>query len=156
MSVENSIHNLLITKGLTLSLAESCTGGAMAARLTQIPGASRYFLGSIICYSNLLKIKILGVSPTLLDIHGAVSEEVVRQMAQGMMDIAGSDFTLAVSGIAGPDGGSIEKPVGTVWCALGRRGQPPLAWKLQLHGTRSEIIAQSCDALLSKLLALIS
>lgn len=108
---------VLIDRGLTVSTAESCTGGGIGAAFTDLAGSSAWFLGGIISYSNAAKQQLLGVSEqTLLD-HGAVSEEVVQEMAAGACRQLNTDMAVAVSGVAGPDGGSAEKPVGTVWIA---------------------------------------
>ncbi|MDO5562902.1 MAG: CinA family protein [Synergistaceae bacterium] len=100
---------------LTLSFAESCTGGMAAAAVTDISGASSMFLGSAVTYSNEAKMSVLGVSGDVLERYGAVSSECAEQMAVGSRRIYGSDIAMSVTGIAGPDGGSAEKPVGTVW-----------------------------------------
>lgn len=144
------IHEFLITHKKTLSLAESCTGGALAARFTMLPGCSNYFLGSIVAYSNLLKIKVLGVDPNSLNAFGAVSREVVKEMAIGAMELSNSDYSLAVSGIAGPDGGSSLKPVGTVWAAIVNKEGPLEVWSLHLKGSRQEIIDQTVNRILEK------
>lgn len=107
----------LASRRETLATAESCTGGAIGAAVTAIPGSSAYFLGGILAYANDVKTRALGVSEEVLEAHGAVSEPVVRAMAEGARAAIGSDWALATSGIAGPDGGSPEKPVGTVWIA---------------------------------------
>ena len=146
----HSIQQLCISQGWTLSLAESCTGGALAARLTSLPGCSQYFLGSIIAYSNELKINVLGVKETTLIQYGAVSGPVVEEMAQGVMQLTGSHYSLAVSGIAGPSGGSPEKPVGTIWAALATRGEEPFVWRFHLSGSRQEIIRQSVEEVLAQ------
>jgi len=104
--------------GATIATAESCTGGAIAAALTSIAGSSDYFKGSVVSYANSVKINVLGVNPDDLDKHGAVSREVVEQMAKGALKAIGSDFAIATSGVAGPGGGTAEKPVGTVWIAV--------------------------------------
>lgn len=105
-------------RGLTLSGAESCTGGAIAASITAVPGSSAMFMGSLVAYDNQVKQSMLGVLPETLAECGAVSEAVVRQMALGVKERMGTDYAIATSGIAGPSGGSKEKPVGTVWMAL--------------------------------------
>ncbi|TGE28840.1 competence/damage-inducible protein A [Hymenobacter metallicola] len=115
--LEAAVGQLLLARGLTIGTAESCTGGYVAHKLTSIPGSSAYFLGSIVSYHNNIKINELGVLPETLAAHGAVSEEVVRQMAEGARRRLGVDVAIATSGIAGPDGGSEEKPVGTFWLA---------------------------------------
>ena len=106
------------TKGMTLALAESCTGGMVAARITAIPGCSAWFRGGVVAYHNDLKQQLLKVPFALLEQQGAVSEQVACAMAEGARSVAGADLALAVTGIAGPDGGSPEKPVGTVYLAL--------------------------------------
>ena len=117
-TVQELVHGTLTGRGETLATAESCTGGAIAARFTAMAGASAYFRGGVVAYSNDLKREVLGVSATDLERFGAVSEPVARQMAEGVRRLAGSDYTVATTGIAGPSGGSDEKPVGTVWIAV--------------------------------------
>ena len=112
------VGELLRRKGLTLSLAESCTGGLVAKLVTDVAGSSEYFLEGAVTYADAAKIRVLGVSPALLAEHGAVSSEMAVAMATGMRNNSGSDIALAVTGIAGPGGGSAEKPVGTVFIAL--------------------------------------
>lgn len=119
--VHEMISELLIKMNLTLGTAESCTGGRIAAQLTSIPGSSAYFVGSIVCYANRVKEQLLGVSPLDLSEKGAVSKEVVEQMAKGTLLTLGCDCSVATSGIAGPSGGTPEKPVGTVWIAAACR-----------------------------------
>lgn len=153
--LEEEIHRRFIEKKLTLSAAESCTGGSLSARLTQMPGASQYFFGSVVAYANGLKTKLLGVPEQLVKAKGAVSEEVVRAMLQGLLERTQSDYGVAVTGIAGPDGGTPEKPVGTVWCAVGQRNGEIRAWKLQAHGNRDMVIDHSVNALLAGLLELV-
>jgi len=118
VSLEEVVGKLLMEKGKTLSSAESCTGGYIAHLITSIPGSSNYFTGSVISYSNDIKIEELDVKPVDLYKYGAVSKQVVEQMANGVREKLGTDYSLATSGIAGPDGGTEEKPVGTVWIAL--------------------------------------
>jgi nicotinamide-nucleotide amidase len=118
--LEHLIHAKLLEMGVTLSLAESCTGGTIASMLTALPGASRYFTGSLVAYSNKVKVNSLGVSPETLKHFGAVSEQTVREMAMGANRVFKTEYAIAVSGIAGPDGGTAEKPVGTVWIALAK------------------------------------
>jgi nicotinamide-nucleotide amidase len=103
---------------LTVATAESCTGGLLAKRLTDVPGSSAYFLQGAVTYADAAKIGLLGVQPALIRNKGAVSKEVAIEMARGMRKAAGSDLALAITGIAGPDGGTIDKPVGTVFMAL--------------------------------------
>lgn len=117
-SIEHLIHQRLTERGLTLAVAESCTGGAIASKFTAMAGASQYFLAGVVSYSNEAKRDILGVRMEDIEQYGAVSEEVARQMAEGARRVAGSDYAIATTGIAGPAGGSEAKPVGTVWMAL--------------------------------------
>ena len=122
-TIESVVGNLLREKKLTVSTAESCTGGSIAQLLTSISGASHYFLGGIVAYSNDVKQQELGVNHKTLEAFGAVSEAVVIEMAEGARQKFKTDFAISVSGIAGPDGGTADKPVGTVWIALtGPRG----------------------------------
>lgn len=120
-SLPQCLIEILRSKGLSLCTAESCTGGLIASQLTSIPGASEVFPGGIVSYSNALKRDLLGVSPESLQRFGAVSETVVREMAEGALAATSADTVIAVTGIAGPGGGSDTKPVGTVWLAWGDR-----------------------------------
>jgi nicotinamide-nucleotide amidase len=117
-TMEEVVGRLLKEKRLTISTAESCTGGYLAHMITSVPGSSEYFTGSVVAYSNRIKQEFLGVSDQSLIDHGAVSEEVVREMAEGARKRFNTDIAVSISGIAGPDGGTIEKPVGTVWIAV--------------------------------------
>lgn len=112
------ICSTLVARGATLAVAESCTGGMIGQALTSVPGSSAYFLGGVIAYGNQVKQSVLGVQEQTLQKHGAVSEACVRQMAEGVRQCIGATYGIAVSGIAGPGGGTIEKPVGTVWLAV--------------------------------------
>lgn len=117
-SVEELVHNILIKRGLTLAVAESCTGGAIASKFTAQAGASAYFICGIVSYSNESKCNLLNVKYSLLEQVGAVSPAVAEQMAEGARCISGADFAISTTGIAGPTGGSKEKPVGTVWIGI--------------------------------------
>ena len=119
ISLQEALGKLLTGRNQTLSTAESCTGGYVAHLITSIPGSSAYFRGSVIAYDNEIKKKILYVNPAILSAHGAVSEETVRAMVSGAIRNMETDFSVATSGIMGPGGGSVEKPVGTVWIAAG-------------------------------------
>lgn len=117
-TLENCIGKLLTRHGKTISTAESCTGGLVASMITSVPGASGYFLGSVVSYANSVKQGVLGVSEDILKNHGAVSSECVGAMAEGVRRLTGTDFAVATSGIAGPGGGADEKPVGLVWIGV--------------------------------------
>lgn len=121
--IETAIGKMLRQRGLQLGTAESCTGGYLAHLITSIAGASDYFKGSVIAYSNEIKQNVLGVKPETLRIHGAVSEQTVREMVEGALRVLGVDVAISVSGIAGPGGGTPQKPVGTVWIAVGNAGR---------------------------------
>lgn len=125
---EAALHDFFISKKLTLAVAESCTGGQIAEKITAQSGASVYFLGSVVAYANQTKRDLLGVSEKTLEEKGAVSGEVVLEMLAGLFRVTGADYGIAVSGIAGPLGGTPEKPVGTVWAAIGRKGEAPDVW----------------------------
>ena len=114
-------HDALSASGLAVATAESCTGGSLGRALTALPGASAYYVGGIVAYSNALKVQLLGVSPETLEDHGAVSEETAREMVEGLLQRVPADLAIATTGIAGPDGGTPDKPVGTVWIAIGTR-----------------------------------
>jgi nicotinamide-nucleotide amidase len=129
-SLEQTVVRMLIEKRLALATAESCTGGLIASRITDVPGASAVFTHGFVTYANAAKISLLGVSAFDLEIHGAVSEAVVLQMADGALEASGADLAVAVTGIAGPDGGTPEKPVGTAWIGLAVRGGRTLAFKV--------------------------
>jgi nicotinamide-nucleotide amidase len=128
--LEALIGQLLRERGLMLGTAESCTGGYLAHLITAIPGSSDYFRGSVIAYSNEIKMKLLGVRPQTLEAYGAVSEQTVREMVSGAVKALDADVAIAISGVAGPGGGSPEKPVGTIWMAVGD-GQQVHARKIQ-------------------------
>ena len=117
-TVEQLVHNALIANGKTLSVAESCTGGAIAQKFTAMAGASAYFHAGVVAYSNEAKADILGVNPDDIARYGAVSEQVAIQMAEGVRRVGQSDYGISTTGIAGPAGGSAEKPVGTVWIGI--------------------------------------
>ena len=117
-SVQQLVHQILTEQGKTLAVAESCTGGTIASRFTAMAGSSAYFLAGVVSYSNESKRDILGVNYDDIMRYGAVSEQVARQMAEGARRITGADYAISTTGIAGPTGGSVEKPVGTVWIAV--------------------------------------
>ncbi len=147
-----SLLSICVDRKLTISFAESCTGGHLAARITKLPGCSQFFLGSIVAYSNQMKVDVLGVNQETLKSYGAVSGQVVEEMARGIMRLTQSDIAVAISGIAGPDGGSDEKPVGTIWSAIAFKNKPCVVWKSHLNGTRQEIIEKASEEILSVLI----
>jgi nicotinamide-nucleotide amidase len=149
------VLQLLGERGATLTTAESCTGGLIASMLTRIPGSSEGFHAGFVTYSNAIKQSVLGVSEKTLADHGAVSEQVVREMVQGALDSSGADYAIAVSGIAGPDGGTPEKPVGTVWLAWGRRElihTSCLCWPVERSLFQTMIAAAGLDMIRRMLL----
>jgi PncC family amidohydrolase len=117
-TLEEIIGRLLTEQGLTIAVAESCTGGLIAHRLTNVPGSSVYFMGGVVAYSNEVKERVLGVSHETLSVHGAVSEECAWEMARGVRCLLGTDVAISATGIAGPTGGTPQKPVGLVYVAL--------------------------------------
>lgn len=133
--LEVAIGKELKKRGLTVSAAESCTGGYISHMFTKVPGSSAYFMGSVVSYDNSVKIKVLGVDAETIAQHGAVSEETVTQMAEGARKLMNTDFAIATSGIAGPDGGTPEKPVGTLWIACAMEGRT-IARKIQMANQR--------------------
>ena len=136
----------LVAAGQSVAAAESCTGGWIAKSLTDVAGSSQCFSYGIVSYSNGAKESLLGVNPAILEAHGAVSEEVVSEMAEGALNLSGADIAAAVSGVAGPDGGSEEKPVGTVcfaWAARHKDKADIDTDKRFLKGDRDQIRAQT-------------
>lgn len=133
----------LKSHGMMLATAESCTGGGVAQAVTEIAGSSAWFERGFVTYANAAKVEMLGVRQSTLDAHGAVSEATVREMAEGALVYSNAHIALAVSGIAGPGGGSLEKPVGTVWFAWAIRGGQSYVSQHHLAGDRSEIRAKA-------------
>ena len=153
-SMEKIVGKLLLNNNLTITLAESCTGGLICGKITNSPGSSSYLLGGVVAYSNSLKIDYLDVSSKLLESHGAVSREVAEAMAVGVRSRSGSDIGLAVTGIAGPGGGTAEKPVGTIYIAIAT-SEENWVTKFHFQGDREqirEITAQSGLDLIRKYL----
>ena len=145
-TLDRVVGDALLAKGSRIAVAESCTGGLLGGRLTEVPGSSAWFAGGVIAYDNTVKIRELGVPEDLISAHGAVSEPVARAMAEGVRLRFGTDFGLSVTGIAGPDGGSAEKPVGTVAIALA--GPGARARVFRFVGDRQMIRQQSVLAAL--------
>ncbi len=133
-----AIAAALMARRQTLATAESCTGGMTGAALTRLPGSSAWYLGGVVAYSNSLKIGLLGVPEETLDEHGAVSAEVALAMTQGVRTATGADWAVSITGIAGPDGGTAEKPVGLVFMAVAGP-QVALVFEHRFAGSREEI-----------------
>ncbi len=151
----SELGDRLRSQALTIATAESCTGGWVAKVLTDIAGSSAWFERGFITYSNAAKQEMLGVRPDLIDTEGAVSEAVVREMVRGVIANSDADLALAVSGIAGPGGGTPEKPVGTVWFAWGRSGSAVVTRMLRFNGDRERVRRQAVLAALRGALDLI-
>jgi nicotinamide-nucleotide amidase len=149
--IEEALHGWFVREKKTLALAESCTGGQIAAQLVSIPGASDYFLGSLVTYSNSMKCEILGVSEHAIKKSGAVSRETALEMLSGVFQRTGADYALAITGIAGPSGGSAEKPIGTMWAALGARGESPEVGTFLVKGNRQMQMLAASNHLLCAL-----
>jgi nicotinamide-nucleotide amidase len=149
-TIEEVVGERLAAASQTVATAESCTGGSIAALLTRVPGSSRYVQGGIVAYANDVKVRMLGVQEADLLVHGAVSEPVVRAMARGVRKRLGADWGLASSGVAGPDGGSAEKPVGTVWLAV---SGPGVEWaaRFQMGDHRERTVRKSVLEILNRL-----
>jgi len=143
--IEKLVGNMLISKGLTIATAESCTGGNIAHDFTMIPGSSEFFKGSVIAYSNDIKSAVLGVSTDALESHGAVSQVVVEQMAEGVRKLLKADISVATSGIAGPTGGTLEKPVGTVWISVSS-AEKTISREFHFGSLREQNIIRSTQA----------
>lgn len=150
----NSAHRLvqvLSERKLTLCTAESCTGGGVATRITSVPGASACYLGSVVAYANQLKIHALGVPEQTIATHGAVSEPVAVAMARGGRERLLADYCISITGIAGPGGGSPEKPVGLVFIGIAGAAHAVVE-ELHFHGSRAEIQSQAIDHAIAMLL----
>ena len=153
-SLSEQLGGLLRSKGSLMGTAESCTGGRIANMVTLVAGSSDYFVGGVVSYSNEVKHNVLGVSEDSLRLHGAVSREVVEQMAQGAIRTLGCDCSVATSGVAGPGGGSPEKPVGTVWIAAALKEQV-VSHCYHFGTVRAENIQSAADTALTMLLELL-
>lgn len=146
---------LLREKGKTLALAESCTGGLVASMLTDVPGSSDYFLLSLVTYSDRSKVEILNVQRSTLDRHGAVSEAAAREMAAGARQASGADIGLAITGIAGPGGGSAEKPVGLVFFCIDD-GSKQVVDRVEFPGGRTMVKKAAAEHALSMLASMLA
>ena len=147
-TLEQRVGQLLSERHRTLALAESCTGGLISHRITGIAGSSAYYLGGVTSYANDVKVKLLGVTPATLEKYGAVSQETALEMSHGIRERIGADFGLSVTGIAGPGGGTPEKPVGTVWISIAQAKNHE-ARLFQFHGDRERIILGTSQAALN-------
>lgn len=154
-SLASQVGDRLSTSGLMLATAESCTGGWLAKVVTDIPGSSGWFDRGFVTYSNGAKQDMLGVSAATLAGHGAVSEEVALEMARGALARSLAGVVVAITGIAGPDGGTEDKPVGTVCFAFAFEGRTPVSQRVQFAGDRAEVRHQSVRVALERLLELL-
>ena len=147
-----AVAALCISRELQCAVAESCTGGMLGASFTRLPGASRWFAGGVVAYDNRIKTQLLGIEPELLHTHGAVSEQAARRMAQGVRKLLRVHVAVSITGIAGPDGDSPEKPVGFAWigCALPSAVH---ARSFQFQGSREQVRRAVCAEALHYLLA---
>lgn len=151
MRIEENLAKVLKKKKKTLSCAESCTGGLVSSRITDVSGSSDFFLGSVVSYSNEAKVNLLGVDKRVITKYGAVSSRVARMMAEGARERFGSDCSVAVTGIAGPTGGTGTKPVGLAYIAISsKKGARSI--KVRYKGKRAEVKARFADAALRTLL----
>lgn len=151
-----TLATTLMARQLKLATAESCTGGWVAKAITDLAGSSHWFEASLVTYSNQAKQDLLGVDGQLLEQYGAVSQPVVKAMVLGLLDRCNADIGISISGIAGPDGGSEQKPVGTVWIAWARTGQLFEAVKYHFDGDRNQVRLQAVEEALAGVLRLIN
>ncbi|MGQ0656693.1 MAG: nicotinamide-nucleotide amidase [Chromatiales bacterium] len=138
-------------RGLMLATAESCTGGWLAKAITDVPGSSQWFDRGFVTYSNEAKREQLGVSAQTIEMKGAVSDATAREMAAGALRASHAQVAAAITGVAGPDGGGAEKPVGTVWFACALTGEPGIAWRCLFSGDRESVRRQAVAEALRKL-----
>lgn len=136
-------YDQLLKRGLKITFAESCTGGLLSALFTQVAGFSRVFDGGLVTYSNHLKTQWLGVEPFVLERYGAVSAQCVEQMCEGALVRTEADISVAISGIAGPDGGTSEKPVGTVFIGVAQKGEKAFVEEFRFRGDRKQVQTQA-------------
>jgi len=154
MTSEGALLERLKRKGMTLAVAESCTGGLLGGRITSVEGSSDVFLGGVICYSNRLKRDLLNVREDTLNSHGAVSENTAREMLSGLLERTGSDLGIAITGVAGPGGGSPEKPVGRVFIAVGSHSGSRVAG-FNFDGDREMVQGQAVEEALEMMMMLL-
>lgn len=151
-ALAQQLGECLTAKAVKLATAESCSGGWIAKTITDLPGSSQWFEGAIVCYSNESKHELLGVSTKTIEEFGAVSGDTVLEMTDGLFAHTAADVVVSVSGIAGPDGGSEDKPVGTVWLCWGKRDKTSLAHEYHFEGDREAVRLQSVEAALMAVL----
>ena len=151
MDIIKQLHDLCIAKNISISVAESCTSGLVASKITSISGSSAYFKGGIIAYQNEIKVNVLGVSQRLIDEKTEVSSEVVEQMALNVQDKFNSDFSVVTSGYAGPLGGTEKNPVGTVFIAIATQSEV-ISSKFYFSGSREGVVNQATDESLRMLI----
>ena len=156
IELAEQLGNLLKAQKKRIATAESCTGGWIAQEITEISGSSVWFDRGFVTYSNLAKMEMLGVKKETLEKYGAVSAETVKEMASGALKNSAADCVVAVSGIAGPDGGTVEKPVGTVFLGWQEMSRELQCIRLQLNGSRYEIRRQAVERALAKMYRLLS
>lgn len=154
-TLAEKLGHLLIEKKLKLVTAESCTGGGIAYAITSIPGSSQWFEHGFVTYSNLSKQKLLNIDQKIINIYGAVSEETAKAMAEGVLQNSDADISIAVTGIAGPDGGSATKPVGTVWFGFAGKSFSTKTLHQHFSGNREEIRLKSIQTGLEILISLL-
>ncbi len=153
--ISRDINDVMWEKSVTLATAESCTAGNVAAAITSIPGSSHFYKGGVVCYADEVKVDILHVNPETLATCGAVSEEVVTEMVKGAMKTFKTDYAIATSGIAGPGGGTLEKPVGTIWLAVAD-AQNVITKKLDEDHGREINISRATHTVMQMLMELVS
>lgn len=148
--MENSLSDLITSKSLTIAIAESCTGGLIGHIITSTPGSSAYFMGGVVSYSDQAKCDILGVAEDTIANHGAVSEQTAKEMARGVRERFKSDLGLSVTGIAGPDGGSPDKPVGTVYMGFADKNRL-FSKRYLFTGNRADIKQKTAETALENI-----
>ena len=151
-TLAQQLGECLAARGVKLATAESCSGGWIAKTITDLPGSSAWFEGAIVCYSNESKHELLGVSEVTIKEFGAVSGDTVLEMTDGVFERTSADVVVSVSGIAGPDGGTDDKPVGTVWLCWGKRDKTSIANEFHFEGDREAVRLQTVEAALMAVL----
>ena len=154
LTLADQVVRLATLNAWLIGIAESCTGGSISAQISRVSGASKVFQGSVVAYANEPKTSLLGVSKEAILSRGAVSKVVAESMAQGVIPLLGCNLGIGVTGIAGPGGGNLSKPVGTIYMALARPGYETIARQYYFEGDRSEIRQQTIDALFEWLIGL--